>query len=136
MSDAPKKELTPLQQHVTQEKGTERPFDNAYWDEHRDGMYRCVVCGEPLFDAATKFESKTGWPSFYAPVEKDNVGEASDNTHGMRRVEVHCNNCHAHLGHLFPDGYGTPTGLRYCINSASLDFKPGEHPDASTPENG
>jgi peptide-methionine (R)-S-oxide reductase len=124
MSDTPRKALTPLQQHVTQEKGTERPFDNAYWDEKRKGMYRCVVCDTPLFDADTKFDSGTGWPSFFAPVDPDNVGEERDDSFGMRRTEVHCENCGAHLGHLFPDGYGTPTGMRYCINSASLDFTP------------
>jgi peptide-methionine (R)-S-oxide reductase len=115
--------LTPLQYKVTQEAATERPFTGIYWDNHDTGVYRCVVCQEPLFESGTKFESGTGWPSFYDVIEKGNVKQKTDFTHGMLRTEVVCGNCGAHLGHLFPDG-PNPTGLRYCINSASLDFEP------------
>jgi peptide-methionine (R)-S-oxide reductase len=114
--------LTPLQYVVTQEAGTEPPFTGAYWDNHADGMYRCVVCHEPLFDSATKFESGTGWPSFYDLLEVGRVTTHEDRAFGTLRTEVNCGNCGAHLGHLFPDG-PRPTGLRYCINSAALDFE-------------
>jgi peptide-methionine (R)-S-oxide reductase len=113
--------LTPEQFHVMREKGTERPFTGALLNNHEDGIYHCAACNAPLFTADKKFESGSGWPSFWLPISPDVIQAHEDNTVGMRRVEVTCANCGAHLGHVFPDG-PRPTGMRYCINSESLGF--------------
>jgi peptide-methionine (R)-S-oxide reductase len=118
-----KKELTPDQYQVCRMKGTERPFTGAYYKTKDPGVYKCVACGNELFDSDTKFDSGTGWPSFYKPIGAENVETEDDDSYGMVRTEVMCSKCGAHLGHVFPDG-PRPTGMRYCINSVSLKLDP------------
>ncbi len=115
-------DLTPEQYEVARRGGTERAFTGEYWDTKTPGVYRCVCCGEPLFDSSTKYDSGSGWPSFYAPIDESKVVTRDDHSLMMRRTEVLCATCEAHLGHVFPDG-PEPTGLRYCMNSASLDLE-------------
>jgi peptide-methionine (R)-S-oxide reductase len=117
-----KQQLSPEAFKVARQEGTERAYSGAYWDNHETGIYNCICCGLPLFSSATKFESGTGWPSFWQPINKTNVLEEKDNSYNMERTKVTCSRCGAHLGHVFDDG-PRPTGLRYCLNSVSLSFE-------------
>ncbi|MGP0091558.1 MAG: peptide-methionine (R)-S-oxide reductase MsrB [Xanthobacteraceae bacterium] len=126
-----RRQLTPEQYRVTRKHGTERAFTGPHWDEKRAGLYSCVCCGTPLFSSRTKFDSRTGWPSFWAPVKPDSVDEREDRSLLMRRTEVRCAACEAHLGHVFPDG-PQPTGLRYCMNGTALTFAPQVEPQEKT----
>ena len=119
-------QLSPAEYAVLRKAGTERPFTGEYTDTKTVGVYRCRACSSELFRSETKFDSHCGWPSFFAPLAEDRVEYIEDSSLGMKRVEVRCANCGSHLGHVFPDGFGTPTGDRYCMNSISLQFTPGE----------
>jgi peptide-methionine (R)-S-oxide reductase len=120
-----RRELTPEQYRILREKGTEPPFTGEYYHEDAEGVYRCAACGEPLFSSTTKYESGSGWPSFFAPLDPASVETEEDRSFGMRRTEIRCARCDSHLGHVFPDG-PRPTGQRYCVNSASLRLEKGE----------
>ena len=118
-----KEELDPETYRICREKGTEPAFTGVYWDTKDEGIYRCRACGEPLFSSDTKYDSGSGWPSFFRPISQESIGEHVDHSHGMIRTEVVCNRCGSHLGHVFPDGPTEETGLRYCVNSGALEFK-------------